>query len=102
MEIFAAQFDYDFSKPLHFEDKEGVLLMDRLPQEGIGSLYIRTFELGSEDPIVGHLVLDACEIEQLKELDCLKDEPALKRAVEKIIQYATANPKDDYMFVIFE
>jgi hypothetical protein len=97
MEIHAS-FESDGKNPL-YEDENSVLLMDRLPQGGIGSVFIRTFEIGQEDPPIAFLMLSDAEIDELKEWD---DEPALQKAIEKIIEYAAANPKEEYLFMLLD
>lgn len=96
MEIHAS-FESDGKHPL-YEDENTVLLMDRLPQGGIGSVFIRTYDQGLEDPAIAFLMLDKYEIEELKEW---KEEPALQKAIEKIIEYATTHPKEEYLFLLF-
>ncbi len=96
MEIHAS-FESGNKHPLH-EDENAVLLMDRLPQGGIGSVFIRTYDIGQEDPAIAFLMLDKYEIEELKNW---KEEPALQNAIEKIIEYASAHPKEEYLFMLF-
>lgn len=96
MQIHASLFESDSKHPL-YEDDESVLLMDRLPQGGIGSVFIRTFEIGHKTPAIAFLMLDNWEIDELKEW---QEESALQKAVEKIIEYAAANRKDTYLFLL--
>ena len=96
MQIHASFHECDHRHPL-YEDDKSVLLMDRLPQGGIGSVFIRTFEFGSEAPSIAFLMLASAEIEELKDW---QDEPALQKAVEKIIEHAAAHPRDEYLFVL--
>lgn len=96
MDIHALMFDYDYKHPL-FADDESALLMDLLPQSGIGSFFIRTDEMGVKNPTLTFLLLFDEDIERLKDWD---EEPALQKAIEKIVEYAAANPKDEYFFVV--
>ncbi len=93
MEIHAS-FESDSKHPL-YEDENAVLLMDRLPQGGIGSLFLPT--LCDKDPVIAFFMLDKYGIEDLKDW---KEEPALQKAIEKIIEYATAYPKEEYLFML--
>lgn len=95
MEIHAS-FDSDGKHPL-YEDENSVLLMDRLPQGGIGSVFIRTYDIGQEDPAVAFLMLDKYEIDELKGWD---EEPLLQAAIEVIIGYATTHPREEYLFML--
>lgn len=96
MDIHASFTDCDYKNPL-YRDDQSVLLMDRLPQGGIGSVFIRTFEFGSEAPSIAFLMLAIEEIEELKDW---QEEPALQKAIEKIIEYSTAHPRDEYLFLL--
>ncbi len=95
MEIHAS-FDSDGKHPL-YEDENSVLLMDRLPQGGIGSVFIRTHDMGQEDPAIAFLMLDKYEIEELKDW---KEEPLLQAAIESIIGYATTHQREEYLFML--
>jgi len=96
MEIHASFDECDHRHPL-YEDDQTVLLMDRLPQGGIGSVFIRTSEIGMDNPPIAFLMLDKHEIEELKDW---QEEPALQKAIEKIVDYAATHPKDVYLFFI--
>ena len=96
MQIHASFDECDYRHPL-YEDDQTVLLMDRMPQGGIGSVFIRTFEIGEDNPPIAFLMLNKCEIEELKDW---QEEPALQKAIEKIIEYAAVHPKDEYLFLL--
>jgi hypothetical protein len=98
MQIHASFDEFDLRHPL-YEDDQPVLLMDRLPQVGIGSVFIRTIEIGVDDPPIAFLMFSKWEIEELK--DC-EEVPSLQKAIEKIIEYATTHPKDQYLFLLTE
>lgn len=96
MEIHAS-FESDGKHPF-YKDENTILMMDRLPQGGIGSVFIRTYDVGQEDPAIAFLMLDKYEIEELKDW---KEEPALQNAIDKIIGYATSHVRDEYLFMLF-
>lgn len=98
MDIHASFTECDYTNPL-YRDDQSVLVMDRLPQGGIGSVFIRTFEFGGDNPSIAFLMLDQYEIEQLKDW---QEEPALQKAIEKIIEYAAAHPKEQYLFLLLD
>lgn len=96
MQIHASFYEFSSRHPL-YEDHESILLMDCLPQSGIGSVFIRTCEIGQKFPTAAFLMLESEEIDELKNW---QEEPALQKAVEKIIEYAAANQKDGYLFFL--
>lgn len=98
MQIHVSFDECDHGHPLH-EDDQTVLLMDRLPQGGIGSVFIRTSEIGADNPPIAFLMLDKWEIDALKDWE---EEPALQKAIEKIIEYSTAHPKKEYLFLLLD
>lgn len=84
---------------LIYNGDEDLMILDRLPQEGIGAVYLRTSEIGGE-PWSAILYLDEDDIAELNDWRT-EDLDELKGSVTSILTYAKTHPLPLYLFFLW-
>ncbi len=98
MDIYPCTFDW--IRSINLENNQPIDLLDRLPQSGIGALYVRTYEFGG-DYYHAYFMLYDHDLELLESFECSDEDSELKKVVQWFIEYMKQNPRDAYLFTVY-